>query len=189
MTRYGTQEGGAVGYNPQSQGVRASHHPLLAFIADTHLWLRPGNTHSANNVLAFFNATLQRLGDKRVDLARADSGFGEAAFLAELEAKQTHYIVALRLQQPLQRALVAHTGWWPLGEPGAQGIEIASFDYQSGAWDAPRRIVAIRQHIKQRAPARGKTLSLFGDDPAYGHYRYSALVTDLKLPATIEMVR
>jgi len=188
MTRYGTQEGTAVGYNPQKPG-RASHHPLLAFIADTqmvaNLWLRPGNTHSANNVLSFFNATLQRLGDKRVELVRADSGFSEAAFLAELEAKQTHYIVALRLQQPLQRALVAQSGWWPLEEPGAQGIEIASFDYHCGAWDTPRRVVAIRQHIKQRTPARGKTLSLFGDDPAYGRYRYSVLVTDLKLPALV----
>lgn len=188
MTRYGEQEGTARGYNPHKPG-RVSHHPLLAFVADTqmvaNLWLRPGNTHSANNAQSFFSATLQRLGDKRVELVRADSGFSDAAFLTELEAKQTHYIVALRLQQPLQRALVSQQGWWRLNEPGAQGIEIACFDYQSAAWDKPRRVVAIRQSILERDTARGKTLSLFADDPAYGEYRYSALVTDMKLPAQI----
>ena len=41
----------------------------------------------------------------------------------------------------------------------------------------------IRQHIEQRAQAKGKTLNLFVDDPVVGKYRYSALTTDLDLPA------
>lgn len=53
MTRYGAQEGAARGYNPAKRG-RASHHPLMAFVADTRMiancWLRPGNSSSANNV-------------------------------------------------------------------------------------------------------------------------------------------
>jgi hypothetical protein len=62
LTRWGSQiEGGAKGYNPKNRG-RASHHPLLAFVADWRLvanfWLRPGNTSSSNNVLAFLKATL-----------------------------------------------------------------------------------------------------------------------------------
>ncbi|MBL0011220.1 MAG: transposase [Nitrosomonas sp.] len=56
MTRYGQQEGAARGYNPRKPG-RNSHHPLMAFVADirmiANLWLRPGNSHSANNVLAY----------------------------------------------------------------------------------------------------------------------------------------
>ena len=36
MTRYGTQEGVARGYNPAKRG-RASHHPLMAFVADTRM--------------------------------------------------------------------------------------------------------------------------------------------------------
>ena len=55
--------------------------------------------------------------------------------------------------------------------------------YQAPSWQSPRRIIAIRQHIKQRANAKGKTLSLFADDEAIGQWRYSALVTDLNLPA------
>lgn len=44
MTRYGTQEGTARGYSSSKPG-RVSHHPLMAFIADTRMiancWLRP----------------------------------------------------------------------------------------------------------------------------------------------------
>ncbi len=43
MTRYGQQEGAARGYNPGKPG-RASHHPLMAFVADVRMlancWLR-----------------------------------------------------------------------------------------------------------------------------------------------------
>lgn len=186
MTRHGQQQGARRGYNPQKPG-RASHHPLMAFVADTqmvaNLWLRPGNTGSAHNVTGFLADTLSRLGGKPVGLLRADSGFSQADFLAELEQQTIPYIMALRLQQPLQRALVEERGWWALNEPGAQGIEIASFDYHSPAWDKPRRVVAVRQHIRLREQARGKTLSLFGDDPHYGQYRYAVYVTDLALPA------
>ena len=182
MTRYGVQEGAARGYNPVKPG-RNSHHPLMAFVADTrmvaNLWLRPGNSHTANNAKAFLQASLERLGPKRVELLRADSGFSDDGFLTDLEQRKLHYIVAARLQQPLQRALVAQKGWWTLDE----GIELVSFDYQSPSWEQPRRVVGIRQHIKHRKTAKGKTLSLFADDPAQGVYRYGALVTDLALPA------
>ena len=44
-------------------------------------------------------------------------------------------------------------------------------------------MIGIRQHIKVRLEAKGKTLKLFADDPAFGKYRFSALTTDLDLPA------
>jgi hypothetical protein len=182
MTRYGEQEGAARGYNPRKPG-RNSHHPLMAFVADTrmvaNLWLRPGNSHTANNASAFLQASLDRLGGKRVELLRADSGFSDDGFLRDLEQRKLHYIVAGRLQQPLQRALVAQQGWWRLDE----GIELVSFDYQSPSWEQPRRVVGIRQHVAKRAQAKGKTLSLFADDPAQGVYRYAALISDMNLPA------
>lgn len=183
MTRYGRQEGVARGYNPAKRG-RPSHHPLMAFLADVqmvaNLWLRPGNTRSANNASAFLSATLARLGGKRIGLLRADSGFSDSQFLEEIEAKhRLHYIIALRLHQPLQRALVRATQWWPV----APGIELASFEYQASSWRSPRRVVAIRQHIEEREYAPGKTLSLFANDPQLGKYRYAALVTNLSLPA------
>lgn len=70
LTRWGAQiEGGAKGYNPKHHG-RASHHPLLAFVADWRLvanfWLRLGNTGSANNAQSFIEATLANLGETPV---------------------------------------------------------------------------------------------------------------------------
>jgi hypothetical protein len=182
MTRYGVQEGVARGYNPIQPG-RNSHHPLMAFVADTRMvanvWLRPGNSHAANNAKAFLQDSLERLGRKRVELLRADSGFSDDGFLADLKPRKLHYIVAARLQQPLQRALVVQKGWWTLDE----GIELVSFDYQSPSWQQPRPVVGVRQHIKNRKAAKGKTLSLFADDPEQGVYRYGAMITDLALPA------
>jgi len=61
MTRYGTQQGSARGYHPAKPG-RNPRHPLMAFVADTrmaaNLWLRPGNSHTANNSTAFLQASL-----------------------------------------------------------------------------------------------------------------------------------
>ena len=182
MTRYGSQEGAVRGYNPSKQG-RASHHPLMAFISDVRMiancWLRPGNSHTANNASAFLDNTLENLGDKRVALLRADSGFCDQAFLQKLEQKELHHIIAMRLNQPLQRVLVEASGWWMLDD----GIDLVSITYQAPSWSRPRRIVGIRQHIERRATAKGKTLSLFADDPRWGQYRFAALVTDLDLPA------
>jgi len=91
-----------------------SHHPLMAFVADTRMiancWLRSGNSSSANNVQAFLANTLHRLGGKHVSLLRADSGFSDSAFLDHLEAQQMHYVIALRQNYPLQHALVDASG-------------------------------------------------------------------------------
>ncbi|MDD3250468.1 MAG: transposase, partial [Smithellaceae bacterium] len=99
VTRNGQQQGACRGYNPARPG-RASHHPLLAFIADFRLianfWLRPGNVHSANNVLQFLESTLAHLAGKTVGLLRADSGFFDDAFLSELEFKHIPYVVAAK---------------------------------------------------------------------------------------------
>ncbi|WP_143074328.1 transposase [Nitrosomonas sp. Nm166] len=115
MTRYGQQEGAARGYNPRKRG-RYSHHPLMAFVSDirmvANLWLRPGNSHNANNALAFLDDSLDKLAGKRVALLRADSGFSEHVFLDDLDQRSMHYLIALRLNQPLQRALVEETNWW-----------------------------------------------------------------------------
>ena len=189
MTRHGKQEGAVRGYNPAKRG-RASHHPLMAFVADTRMiancWLRPGNSSSANNAQAFLANTLHRLGGKQVALLRADSGFSDSAFLAHLDEQRTSYVIALRQNQPLQRALVNAGHWWPLhdeqGRP-VPGIELTRFAYQPDAWSEPRWVVGIRQHIDQRQTPKGKTLNLFADDPIIGQWRFSALVTNLDLPA------
>lgn len=190
MTRYGAQQGASRGYNPAKRG-RVSHHPLMAFVADTRMiancWLRPGNSSSAHNAPAFLANTLHRLGGQRVSLLRADSGFGSSAFLDHLDEQQIHHVIALSLNQPLQRALVNAEGWWVLQDEhgkAVEGIELVRFRYQPDAWTKPRWVVGIRQHVEQRASAKGKTLNLFADDPVIGKWQFAALVTDLDLPAT-----
>ena len=72
------------------------------------------------------------------------------------------------------------------GRP-VEGIELVRFQYQADSWSKARWVIGIRQHIKLRADsggAKGKTLKLFADDPVIGQYRFSALTTDLDLPAT-----
>jgi hypothetical protein len=180
ITRNGEQEGAARGYNPGKHG-RASHHPLLAFVAEARMvanfWLRPGNAHSANNVLQFLESTLHHLGDKIVGLLRADSGFFDEAILSALEGKRIPYIIAARLTQPLQRTIYQATGWWAL----EAGLELTELRYQAAGWKAPRRLIVVRQSIKRRE-APGKSLSLFADDPDIQGWRYGAFVTTLDLP-------
>ena len=180
ITRNGEQEGAARGYNPNRHG-RPSHHPLLAFVADARMvanfWLRPGNAHSANNILQFLESTLHHLGDKAVGLLRADIGFFDEAILAALEGKRIPYIVAARLTQPLQRTIYQATGWWAL----ETGLELTELRYQANGWQAERRLIVVRQSVKRKA-APGKTLSLFADDPDIQGWRYGAFVTSLDLP-------
>ena len=106
----------------------------MALVADTRMiancWLRPGNTSSANNVQAFLANTMRRLGSKHVSLLRADSGFSDSVFLEHLDDQQMHYVIALRQNQPLQRALVDAAGWWVLQDENGkavEGIELTRF--------------------------------------------------------------
>ena len=195
MTRYGIQEGAAKGYNPSKRG-RPSHHPLMAFVAESRMvancWLRPGNTSSANNVQGFLTNTRERMGNKPIALLRADTGFSDNSFLEHLEDQGINYVIALRQTQPVQRALVnacvPGQGWWELvddkGKP-VEGIELTRFLYQAPSWSKPRWVTGIRQHVQRRDCPKGKTLSLFADDPVIGNYRFSALVSSMDLPAEV----
>lgn len=185
MTRYGEQEGAKKGYNPAKRG-RASHHPLIAFIADVKLvanmWLRSGNTSSSNNFLSFLEDTLSKLKNKTVSLIRLDSGFFSTDILNYLETKPMDYIIAVKFTQPIQRLIHDNKNWILLDT----GIEISEQMYQSESWDKPRRIVIVRQRIKDRPQAPGKQLRLFSEEEIYKNYRYSAYVTNMKLaPAEI----
>jgi hypothetical protein len=182
MTRYGEQEGAKKGYNPAKKG-RASHHPLIAFIADVKLvanmWLRSGNTSSANNFLSFLEDTLSKLKNKTIGLIRLDSGFFQSDILNYLEEKMMDYVVAVKFTHPIQHLIHDCRNWVILDT----GIEICEQIYQSKSWEKPRRIVIVRQKIKDRPQATGKQLSLFPEQEIYRNYRYSAYVTNMKLPA------
>ena len=182
MTRYGEQEGAKKGYNPSKRG-RASHHPLIAFVADVKLvanmWLRSGNTSSANNFLSFLEDTLSKLKNKTIGLIRLDSGFFQSDILDYLEEKLMNYVVAVKFSQPIQSLIHASENWIILDA----GIEICEQIYQSDSWQKPRRIVVVRQKLKDRPKAPGKQLLLFAEEEIYRNYRYSAYVSNLNLPA------
>ena len=185
MTRYGQQEGAKKGYNPAKKG-RPSHHPLIAFIGDVKLvanmWLRSGDASSANNFLSFLEDTLSKLKNKTVSLIRLDSGFFQSDILEYLEEKTMDYIVAAKFTHPVQRIIDASTNWILLDS----GIEICEQMYKSNSWKKPRRMVIVRQRIKERPNAPGKQLSLFSEEEIHRNYRYSAYVTNLKLaPAEV----
>jgi len=183
ITRYGHQEGSKKGYNPHKPG-RASHHPLIAFVSDVKLvanmWLRSGNTGSSHNFLSFLEDTLAKLKHKTVSLVRLDSGFHSKEIFDYLEQKQLAYVVAARFYQPIQHLISSQQTWLTIDN----GIEITETMYQGYDWDKPRRVVIVRQFIKIRPKAPGKTLRLFEQEYVYQQYRYTAYVTNLKLAAT-----
>ncbi|SFM47372.1 hypothetical protein SAMN05421863_103029 [Nitrosomonas communis] len=73
----------------------------MAFVADIRIvansWPRPGNSHGANNALAFLEDSLYKPVDKQVSLLRADSDLSDSAFLDDLDRRSMHYLVALPL--------------------------------------------------------------------------------------------
>ena len=185
MTRYGGQQGAKKGYNPSKKG-RASHHPLIAFIADVKLvanmWLRSGDTSSANNFLSFLENTLSKLQNKTISLIRLDSGFFQSDILDYLESKPMDYIIAAKFTHPIQRLIAGSNNWIVLDN----GVEICEQMYKSDAWQKTRRLVIVRQKISERPKATGKQLKLFLEEEICKNYRYSAYVTNTKFaPAEV----
>lgn len=178
LERYGKQEGVRKGYNPKKKG-RGSHSPLLAFLNKSryvvNVWNRPGNVATWNNILGFFESTLHRVKEViDVEGIIADSGFYLRGFIERLEQNELPYIIAARLYKPLQRKVYAQQGWREI----AEGVWITEFMYQHDDWREDRRYIAIRQDIKRRAHAMGKTLSLFCNDFDMKDYRFSVWVTN-----------
>ncbi|UKJ06955.1 IS1380 family transposase [Solitalea lacus] len=181
LTRYGTaQQGACKGYNPVKPG-RMSHHPLMAFVADVKMvanfWLRSGNSSASEGFVPFLEDTLEKLKSKTVSLIRLDSGFYSKGVMEYLEEKQLNYVIAARFYEPIQTHISSLQTWLKLDE----GIEISEMKYQSPLWDQPRRMVVVRQRLKDRPQATGKTLRLFAEDELYNQYRYSCYVTNLSL--------
>jgi hypothetical protein len=181
MTRYGQQEGSKVGYNPQKPG-RASHHRLIAFMAETRMvinaWLRPGNTVALSNIKGFLEERFEILSKIKIGLVRADSGFYSEKFLRYFEEKQINYIVAVKFFKPIKHMLEGLSGWISLKD----GIQIKEVRYKAIGWKEQRRFIVVRKDIKKYPKSTGK-LMLFEDSQLPPIYRYSVFVTNLELPA------
>lgn len=99
VQRYGLKQAGAEkGYNPEKRG-RPSHHPLLAFLAETGdslgvLW-RPGSAHTAAGAIAWIERLVERLraaGVQQITL-RLDKGFFSKEMVAALEGLGVQYVL------------------------------------------------------------------------------------------------
>jgi len=173
--RYGHQEGSLKGHNPRKHG-RPSHHPLLAMLAEAkvvlHAWLRSGNSGTARGVKAFLAETLAKLPENfRLYALRADSGFFVTEFLEELETRALPYAIAVRMNRLVQRTVVGIRHWTQF----APGLQAAEVSYQALGWKAPRRLIVVREEIRERPEAKGRRLI---DVPGY---TFHALVTTLEL--------
>lgn len=175
--RYGAQEGARRGYNPKKPG-RPSHHPLKAGLGSgyvVNLWNRRGDTHTANNCIAFYKQTCGGL-PKGLRIARvlADSGFGEEGFLEHLEEKGQLYTVALRLTSYVLAAIRNIGQWHELDK----GLAVGEAMIALSTWKRTRRLIVIRQHVPTRPKATGKQPMLFRDMAEHREYRYSVLVSN-----------
>ena len=181
-TRYGKQEGAKRGYNAKKRG-RPSHHPIIAFVAEmkmvANFWLRPGDTGSANNIIAFLEETFKILKGKTIGLFRADSGFYQRAVMEWLEGHGIDFVIAIKMYPNLKDAIKEKIKWIEK----ADGIWIGELNYQAKDWQEARRVVVIKQSILIRPKSPGKLL--FPDEEVYRNNRYSAYITNMKLSAEL----
>lgn len=173
-TVYGNQQRAKAGYNPKKPG-RKSFHPLLCFIGETRdfLWgkFRSGNKYTAQGAIGFLKQCLQRLpsGIKEIFL-RADSGFFDGKFLDKVEKRRIKYAIAVKLYSTIQ----ARLGGISYRDIGG-GVEVGEFRYQAYKWKKARRMVVIREEIKEGAAKKEqpKLFDLKG-------YSYQVIVTNIE---------
>ena len=175
ITRYGNQEGAKKGYNPKKKG-RNSHHPLIAFIDQTKMvanaWMRSGNTADLNNYEAFLDETFNiALKGKEIGLVRADSGFYSNNFLKWFENKSLKYIVSAKFYENIQYQIGGIEEWTNI----SYGLDVCNMYFQPKNGER-RRYIIVRKKLSKYPNSGGKLLF---DEPTY---RYSAYVTNLKLP-------
>jgi len=145
---FGSQEGAAVGYNPNKHGQK-SYHPLFCFLAETreclHNWFRTGIAYSANGIVEFATECFERLPKGVWKVAvRADSAFFNGAFLSFLESKGALYVIKVKLSNLV--GVLQRQEWTAIRN--LPGFEAAEFWYRCAGWNKPRRFVAIRRLIE-----------------------------------------
>ncbi len=111
VQRYGLKQAGAEkGYNPTKKG-RPSHHPLVAFLAETGDCLgvrwRAGSAHTAAGAIPWIEALVGQLraaGVEQITL-RLDKGFFSRKMVEALEALGVGYVLKVPDQKWLRRHL------------------------------------------------------------------------------------
>lgn len=173
-TVYGNQQGAEVGANSHKPG-RKSYHPLLAFEGQSRLCLnavlRAGNVHSSRNADTFVRETFDLLGDRPIQYARFDKGFGGEDFYRLWEDRKIGYVGKLKWTQRLQGE-VKLCRYWERFVDDDWIIEGITMIYKATSWHKPRRIAIIR---KAKRFDHDQTQMIFETD-----WQYEAIVTNLE---------
>ena len=182
IVRYGAQEGVARGYNPSKPG-RGSHHPLLAFVAESRMvanaWMRPGNTGASSSAEHFLEETFSILGRDRIGLLRADSGFCSEKMMRYFDENKVPFILAARFHSGL-KARVRSARWIRLKD----GVEVCETRHAYGSCGKERRLILVRKDVGRLPLSTGRQLEIWEDEAMDSRYRYSAYFTSLDLPAS-----
>ena len=123
-----------------------AEHPLFVFNQFGDLErgaLRPGNVHSAREWRDVLEPVVVRYRDRTLRrYFRADAAFASPEVYEFLEAEGFRYAIRLPTNKVLQES-IAHLLKRPVGRPPSDVRRYhASFSYQAGSWNKPRRVVA-----------------------------------------------
>ena len=119
--------------------------------------LRPGNVHSAHEWRDVLVPVVERYKERGIRLYfRGDAAFASPDIYDYLEAEGVLYAIRLRANNVLQES-IAHLLKRPVGRPPKDVRRYhASFSYQAGTWDKPRRVVAkVEWHPGELYPRVG----------------------------------
>ena len=157
---YGNQEGSA--YNGHFGCM--CYHPLFVFNQFGDLErckLRSGNVHSAEGWRDVLEPVVARYRHRALRrYFRADAAFAMPEVYEFLEAENLKYAIRL----PANRVLQENIGHLLTRSAGRPPNEVrryyASFSYQAGSWDKPRRIVAkVEWHPGELYPRVGSIVT------------------------------
>ena len=160
---FGEQEGTA--YNGHFGCT--CYHPLFVFNRFGDLErcaLRPGNVHSAHGWRDVLVPVVERYKERAIRLYfRGDTAFASPEIYDYLEAEGMLYAIRLPANKVLQES-IAHLLKRPVGRPPKDVRRYhASFSYQAGTWDKPRRVVAkVEWHPGELSPRVGFVVTNLG---------------------------
>jgi len=178
QTKYGHQEGAAIGYNPVKPG-RKSFHPLLAIAAGTRLGMayrfRGGDTVTASQWAEAMEQVQRRLGKRKIWLNRGDLGLGHEAIMRWHETREgaPHYLFKLKQTKNVKEAIhmIPESRWEGPGQNGAW--QVAETQVKLEGWSRERRVVVARK--TQGSVPASEQAELW----KLNRHDYAAYVTDL----------
>ena len=153
---YGNQDGAEIGYNPTKPG-RPSHNIHTYWVANLRLVLdaevKGGKTQPAKYSLPGLMRLLKALPpEKRPQLVRGDTAFGNDPVMVELESIGQKYLTKLRQTAGVKRLIErnwSRQDWQDVG----QGSEAVEAQLKLAGWAHARRVVVVRSPLKAKPAA------------------------------------